>query len=71
MTGTTMDAAKREDKPHFGSVVARMQGQTDPVMPRVRGPVADDAAQAVQLARPGQPRPRRRARRRSMATSSR
>jgi hypothetical protein len=31
--GTTMDAAKREQKPHFGSVVARMQGQTDPVMP--------------------------------------
>jgi uncharacterized protein (DUF1501 family) len=33
MTGTTMDAAKREHKPHFGSVVARMQGQTDPVIP--------------------------------------
>ena len=33
MTGTTMDAAKREKKPHFGSVIARMQGQTDPVMP--------------------------------------
>lgn len=32
-TGTTMDAAKREMKPHFGSVVARVQGQTDPVMP--------------------------------------
>jgi uncharacterized protein (DUF1501 family) len=32
-TGTTMDTAKREMKPHFGSVVARMQGQTDPVMP--------------------------------------
>jgi hypothetical protein len=32
-TGTTMDAAKREQKPHFGSVVARLQGQTDPVMP--------------------------------------
>jgi len=32
-TGTTMDAAKREQKPHMGSVVARMQGQTDPVMP--------------------------------------
>jgi hypothetical protein len=31
--GTTMDAAKRENKPHFGSVVARMQGQTDPVIP--------------------------------------
>ena len=28
-----MDAAKRENKPHFGSVVARMQGQTDPVIP--------------------------------------
>jgi hypothetical protein len=32
-TGTTMDAAKREQKPHFGSVVARMQGQTDPIVP--------------------------------------
>jgi hypothetical protein len=32
-TGTTMDTAKRENKPHFGSVVARMQGQTDPVVP--------------------------------------
>src|SRR5262249_4631855 len=33
MTGTTMDAAKRENKPHFGSVIARMQGQTDVTMP--------------------------------------
>ena len=33
MTATTMDAAKRENKPHFGSVVARMQGQTDPTVP--------------------------------------
>ena len=32
-TSVTMDAAKREMKPHFGSVVARMQGQTDPVIP--------------------------------------
>ena len=32
-TATTMDAAKREMRPHFGSVVARLQGQTDPVMP--------------------------------------
>lgn len=32
-TATTMDAAKREQKPHMGSVVARMQGQTDPIMP--------------------------------------
>ena len=32
-TGTTMDTAKREMKPHFGSVVARVLGQTDPVMP--------------------------------------
>jgi len=32
-TGTPMDAAKREHKPHFGSVVAKLQGQTDPVMP--------------------------------------
>ncbi len=33
MTATTMDVAKRENKPHFGSVVARMQGQTDPTVP--------------------------------------
>jgi uncharacterized protein (DUF1501 family) len=33
MVGTTMDAAKREGKPHFGSIVARLQGQTDPVIP--------------------------------------
>jgi hypothetical protein len=32
-TGTTMDAAKREGKPHFGSVVARLRGPTDPVTP--------------------------------------
>jgi hypothetical protein len=32
-TATTMDSAKRENKPHFGSVVARLQGQTDPVIP--------------------------------------
>jgi hypothetical protein len=32
-TGTTMDAARRENKPHFGSVVARVQRQTDPVVP--------------------------------------
>jgi uncharacterized protein (DUF1501 family) len=28
-----MDVAKREGRPHFGSVVARLQGQTDPVVP--------------------------------------
>ena len=33
MTGTTMDAAKRANTPHFGSIVARMQGQTDPTVP--------------------------------------
>jgi hypothetical protein len=32
-TGLPMDAAKRERRPHFGSVVAKLQGQTDPVMP--------------------------------------
>jgi hypothetical protein len=32
-TGTTMDAARREGKPHFGSVVARLQGAVDPVVP--------------------------------------
>jgi len=33
MTGTTMDVAKRENRPHFGSVVARVLGPTDPVIP--------------------------------------
>jgi uncharacterized protein (DUF1501 family) len=32
-TGTPMNAAQRENKPHFGSVVAKVQGQTDPIMP--------------------------------------
>ena len=32
-TGTPMVAAKRDKKPHFGCVVAKLQGQTDPVMP--------------------------------------
>ena len=32
-TGTTMDAAQREHRPHFGSVVARLQGPTNPVIP--------------------------------------
>ncbi len=32
-TATTMSTAQRENKPHFGSVVARMQGQTDAVIP--------------------------------------
>ncbi len=32
-TGIPMDAAKREKRPHFGSVVAKMQGQTDPLIP--------------------------------------
>jgi hypothetical protein len=32
-TGTTMDAARRDGRPHFGSVVARVQGPTDPVVP--------------------------------------
>ena len=32
-TGTPMAAAQRDGKPHFGSVVAKMQGPTDPLMP--------------------------------------
>ena len=32
-TGVPMETAKREKRPHFGSVVARTQGQTDLVMP--------------------------------------
>ena len=33
MTGTTMDQAKREGKPHVGSVIAKIAGQTDPAVP--------------------------------------
>ena len=61
-TATTMDAAKRENKPHFGSVVATPPGTDRSRGPRLRRPVADHAAQAVQLARSRLPRPRRRAR---------
>jgi hypothetical protein len=32
-TGTPMNKAKQENRPHFGSVVAKVQGQTHPVMP--------------------------------------
>ncbi len=32
-TGTTMDEARRENKPHFGSVVTRLRGPTDPTVP--------------------------------------
>ncbi|MFN4260018.1 MAG: DUF1501 domain-containing protein [Gemmataceae bacterium] len=33
LTGYTMNIARRESKPHFGSVVARVQGPADPVVP--------------------------------------
>jgi len=33
MTGVGMNTAKREMKPHMGSVVARMQGPADPLVP--------------------------------------
>jgi hypothetical protein len=32
-TGFTMDVTRRESKPHFGSVIARMQGCRDPLVP--------------------------------------
>ncbi len=32
-TGFPMNVTRREGKPHFGSVVARVQGPTDPVIP--------------------------------------
>jgi hypothetical protein len=32
-TGFGMDRTRRENRPHFGSVTARMLGRTDPVMP--------------------------------------
>ena len=32
-TGFNMNATKREGKPHFGSVIARVQGPADPVVP--------------------------------------
>ena len=58
-TGTTMDVAKREKKPHFGSRRRPHPGADRPGGAGVRRPVADDAAQAVQHARPGDARPRR------------
>ncbi|HWG42452.1 MAG TPA: DUF1501 domain-containing protein [Gemmataceae bacterium] len=33
MTGFTMGETKRESKPHFGSVIAKVQGPRDPVVP--------------------------------------
>ncbi|MDR3623072.1 MAG: DUF1501 domain-containing protein [Paludisphaera borealis] len=33
MTGFPMDLSQREGKPHFGSVVSRVQGPVDPVVP--------------------------------------
>jgi len=33
LTGTTMDAARRENKPNAGSVIARVLGQTAPTVP--------------------------------------
>src|SRR5262245_49394730 len=33
MTGFTMDVTRREGKPHAGSVIAKMLGQADPVVP--------------------------------------
>lgn len=33
MTGATMDLAKREGKPHMGSVIAKVMGQPDPTVP--------------------------------------
>jgi hypothetical protein len=33
LTGYPMSQAQREDKPHFGSVISRVQGQVDPVVP--------------------------------------
>src|SRR5687768_1663313 len=33
LTGTTMDLARREGRPHAGSVVSRVLGRTSPVVP--------------------------------------
>jgi len=33
MVGATQSDTKRDNKPHFGSIVAKLQGQTDAVMP--------------------------------------
>src|SRR3954469_24119742 len=33
LTGYPMSQAQREDKPHFGSVISRVQGSVDPVVP--------------------------------------
>jgi Protein of unknown function (DUF1501) len=33
MTGFPMEQTRRENRPHFGSVIARLQGPTDPAVP--------------------------------------
>jgi hypothetical protein len=33
MTGYPMDQSQREDRPHFGSIVSRIQGPSNPVVP--------------------------------------
>ena len=48
LTGYPMAQAQREDRPHFGSVISRVQGVGQPGRPAVRRPVPDHAAQAVQ-----------------------
>ena len=51
VTGFPMGQSQREGKPSFGSVIARVQGPVDPVVPAVHRPVPGHAAQAVQQPR--------------------
>ena len=51
MTGFPMGISQREGRPHFGSVISRMQGAVDPVVPPIYRSLAGHAAQALQHAR--------------------
>ena len=53
LTGYTMGVAQREGRPSFGSVISRLAGQVDPIVPAVRRLVPHDAAQALQQPRAG------------------
>ena len=47
LTGYPMDQAQREGRPHFGSVISRVQGPRDPVVPPFVDLFPDHAASPV------------------------
>ncbi len=57
MTGVGMNTAKREGKPHMGSVVAKRSGAGRSVGATLRRSLSNHAAQAVQQPARGQPGP--------------